>query len=180
MKEIFKDVPGYEGRYRISNFGNVQSMNYQNTGKHKLLTPIKHHSGYLCVHLGESKIKRVHTLVANAFIPNPDQKPCVNHIDGNKQNNRISNLEWATHKENMEHAIKTGLRNPHKNNKPRGNENPTRKPILQFTLDGKFVKRWECISEAARNIGCNPSQINNVAAGRGKSCHGFLWRHPCD
>lgn len=180
MEEIFKDIVGFEGKYQVSNFGNVKSLNYQNTSKAKLLTPIKHHCGYLLVHLGTSKIKMVHTLVANAFIPNPDNKKCVNHIDGNKQNNAVSNLEWVTYKENMEHAIRTGLRDPHKNNKPIGDENPTRKPVLQFTRDGVFVKRWECISEAARQMGCNPSQIINNIAGRCKSCHGYLWRYPGD
>lgn len=178
MEEKFLDIPGYEGRYQISNHGNVRSLNYQNTGKSKLLTPVKHHMGYLLVHLGVKKIKMIHTLVAEAFIPNPEQKPFVNHIDGNKHNNDVSNLEWVTSKENMEHAIKTGLRDPHKNNKPMGDNNPTRRPILQYTLDGQFVKRWECISEAARQIGCNPSQINNNAVGRCKSCHGFIWRYP--
>ena len=178
MEEKFLDIPGYEGRYQIGNHGNVRSLNYQNTGKSKLLTPVKHHMGYLLVHLGVKKIKMIHTLVAEAFIPNPAQKPFVNHIDGNKHNNDVSNLEWVTSKENMEHAIRTGLRDPHKNNKPMGDNNPTRRPILQYSLDGQFVKRWECISEAARQIGCKPCQINNNVAGRNKSCHGFIWRYP--
>lgn len=178
MKEIFKDISGYEGRYQISNYGNVKSLNYQNTHRAKLLHPVKHHLGYLLVHLGGEKIKMVHTLVAEAFIDNPENKKYVNHIDGNKQNNTVWNLEWVTSKENMEHAIRIGLRDPHINNKPFGDLNPSRKPVLQFTRDGKFIKRWECISEAARQIGCNPSQINNNIAGRCKSCHGYVWRSP--
>lgn len=178
MEEKFLDIVGFEGRYQVSDLGNVRSLNYQNTGKPKLLTPIKHHQGYLLVHLGENKIRMIHKLVAEAFIPNPNHKRCVNHLDGNKHNNAVWNLEWATHKENTAHAIRTGLRDPHKNNKPLGDENPTRRPILQFSKDGQFIKRWECVSEAARQINCNPSQIINNAAGRGRSCHGFVWRYP--
>lgn len=178
MKEIYRSVPGYEDRYMVSNLGNVMSLNYQNTGHAKVMKPVKHHLGYLLVHLGQNKIKMVHTLVADAFIPNPEGKQFVNHIDGNKSNNRVDNLEWVTSKENMNHAIRTGLRDPHKNNKPMGDNNPTRRPILQYSLDGQFVKRWECISEAARQIGCKPCQINNNVAGRNKSCHGFIWRYP--
>lgn len=178
MKEIFKPIHGYEEKYMVSNLGNVMSLNYQNTKRAKIMSPVKHHLGYLLVHLGQNKIKMVHTLVAEAFIPNPDGKKFVNHIDGNKSNNKVSNLEWVTSKENMNHAIRTGLRDPHKNNIQKGGDNPTSKPVLQFTMDGVFVKRWECISEAARHINCNVCQINNNIAGRCKSCHGYIWRRP--
>ena len=177
MKEVYKDIPGFEGKYMISNKGNVMSMNYQNTRKPKVLIPVKHHLGYLLVHLGSSKIKMVHTLVAEAFIPNPEGKPFVNHIDGNKSNNVVSNLEWVTSKENMEHAIRTGLRNPNINSKPFGEKNPTSKPVYQYTKDGIFIRRWGCISDAAREIGCNPCAISNNAAGRKKSCCGFVWKY---
>ena len=183
MKEIYVDIAGYNGKYKVSNLGNVMSMNYRgNTKKPKVLVPIKHHLGYLLVHLVDSeaknKIKMIHTLVAEAFIPNPEGKKFVNHIDGNKQNNRVNNLEWATSKENMNHAIRTGLRDPHKNNHPRGADDVNSKPVLQFTKDGVFVKRWECISDAARAVGCKPGSINNNIAGRTKSLHGFVWRRP--
>lgn len=178
MKEIYKDIPGYEGKYRISNLGNVLSLNYQNTRKPRVLAPIKHRLGYLIVHLGQSKIKMVHCLVATAFIPNPENKQFVNHIDGDKTNNNISNLEWVTSKENMEHAIRTGLRNPHENNHPKGVNVPNHKPVLQYTTDGKLVKRWECISDAARAVGCKPASIINNIAGYSKTLHGFIWKRP--
>ena len=178
MVEIFKDIDGFEGKYQVSNMGNVRSLNYLGTQTTRNLKPVRHHLGYMTVKLGAGRWAMVHTLVATAFIPNPDKKRCVNHIDGNKQNNAVWNLEWVTHKENNQHAIRTGLRDPHKNNKPIGNDNPTRRPILQYTLDGQFVRRWECISEAARQIGCRSCQINNNVAGRNKSCHGFIWRYP--
>ena len=182
MKEIYKDINGYDGKYKISNFGNVLSMNYRgNTKKPNVLTPIKHHLGYMLIHLvgkdKKIKMKMIHTLVADAFIPNPENKKYVNHIDGNKQNNHVSNLEWVTSKENMNHAIRTGLRNPHKNNHPKGADTPNSTIILQYTKDGKLVKQWECISEASRHIGCNPSSIINNAKGRTKTLHGFIWRY---
>lgn len=182
MKEIYKDIIGYDGKYKISNLGNVMSMNYRgNTKKPRVLVPIRHHLGYLFVHLvsndGKDKIKMIHTLVAEAFIPNTENKKFVNHIDGCKQNNNVNNLEWVTSKENMNHAIRTGLRNPHKNNHPKGADTPNSKAILQYTKDGEFVKRWECISDAARYIGCKPGSISSNAKGRGKTLHGFVWRY---
>lgn len=177
MKEIFKEIPGFEGKYSVSNLGNVMSLNYLNKKKPKLLVPIKHHGGYMIVHLGKSKIRMIHTLVAEAFIPNPDKKKYVNHIDGNKSNNMVTNLEWVTSKENMNHAIMTGLRNPHKNNHPKGKDVVNSRPIIQCLKDGTFIKRFECISDAAREIGCNPCMIVNNASGRTRSAHGFVWKY---
>ena len=177
LKEIYKDISGYEGKYAVSNLGNVMSMNYLNTKKPRVMSPVKHHLGYLFVHLGYNKIRMVHPLVAEAFIPNPENKKFVNHIDGNKQNNKVTNLEWVTSKENMNHAIKTGLRDPHHNNHPKGKDVPNSRPILQCSKDGKLIKRWECISDAARAIGCNPASIVNNASRRTKSLHGCIWRY---
>ena len=177
MKESYKDIAGYEGKYMISNLGNVKSLNYQNTKKERVLCPVKHHLGYMLVHLGKNKIKMVHTLVAEAFIPNPEGKKFVNHIDGNKQNNVVTNLEWVTSKENMNHAIRTGLRNPHKNNHPFGKDVINSKVVLQYSKDGSLIRKWECISDAARSIGCNHCSIINNAMGRKKSSHGFIWKY---
>jgi len=177
MKEVFKDIPGFEGKYSVSNLGNVMSLNYLNQKKPKLLTPIKHHGGYLIVHLGASKIRMIHTLVARAFIPNPDGKKFVNHIDGNKHNNKVSNLEWVTCKENINHAIKTGLRSPDNYYRAMGVDRANHKAVDQYSQDGTFIKHWECISDAARSIGCNPCTIVNNASGRIKSCRGFIWKY---
>ncbi len=178
LEEIFKDIVGYEGKYQVSNLGNVKSLNYQNTRASKVLSPVKHHGGYLIVHLCQGKIRMIHTLVAEAFIPNPEHKRYVNHIDGNKHNNRVSNLEWVTSKENMNHAIKTGLRDPHKNNHPKGADTPNSRSVEQYDKNGNFIKSWDCISDAARFIGCNPCMIINNASGRTKSAHGFIWKYP--
>lgn len=175
--EKYVDIPGYEGIYQVSNFGNVKSLRYKNANREKILSPINHYLGYQFVHLGRSKIRMVHVLVAESFVPNPQNKPFVNHIDGNKKNNRATNLEWVTSKENMEHAIKTGLRNPHFNNKKTGGKNPTARPIFQFTKTNEYIAKWDCISSAARVYGLKPCSITNCAAGRIKSCGGYIWKY---
>ena len=112
-KEIWKDIEGYEGLYQVSNLGRVKSF-VGRCGKKRelLLNGTVNVYGYRSVALyknGVAKIKPVHRLVANAFILNPNNKPTVNHIDGDKLNNFVTNLEWATPKEQTEHALKNNL-----------------------------------------------------------------------
>lgn len=181
MEEIWKDIAGYEGLYQVSNLGNVKSLNYNHTGKPKKLAFKRHKSGYLTVMLckdGKNKNRSIQTLVANSFIENPDCKPCVNHIDGNKENNTVGNLEWVTYSENTRHAIEIGLRGDGRFMSGRtGALNPLSKHVNQFTKDGEFVKEWDCISDVARHFGCNPCTIVNCCAGRIKSCKGYVWRY---
>lgn len=118
MQEIWKDVKEYEGLYQVSNYGRVKSISYFNHAnkksypRNKILKPLKNEKGYLRIDLaknGKSKKVRIHRLVAQTFISNPNNYQEVNHIDGNKQNNRVDNLEWCTHSYNMKHAVKLGL-----------------------------------------------------------------------
>lgn len=112
--ECFKDVSGCESEYRVSLFGRVKSLNYNNTNQPKILKNNLQKTGYLSVGLKineERKTISVHRLVAMSFIPNPDDKPYVNHINGIKTDNRVENLEWSTAKENTDHGIKSGLIN---------------------------------------------------------------------
>lgn len=114
-KEIWKPVPEYEDLYEASNFGNIRSSVYRNGGypKYTVLKPKIVRSGYLMFRLTrdtKQKFTGAHRVVAKIFIPNPHNKPQVNHIDGIKHNNHISNLEWVTSEENQQHAIRIGLR----------------------------------------------------------------------
>lgn len=107
MEEIWKDVPGYEGLYEISNTGSVKSLYKNKFLKQRIST-----NGYWVVDLTKdhrASVKRVHRLVALTFIPAVAGKPFVNHIDGNRLNNNISNLEWCTQSENVSHAYRIGL-----------------------------------------------------------------------
>jgi len=102
MKEIWKLVTGYEGLYEVSNLGRVKSVKFK---KHRLKTLYKNKKGYLYTYLYKNGVReywRVHRLVATVFIPNPENKPTVNHIDEDKLNNKVSNLEWATYSEQMQ------------------------------------------------------------------------------
>ena len=126
MEEEWKDIEGYEGIYQVSNLGRVKSLEagllvkngYYRTKKESILSQYLCHNGYLaiCLRLNK-KTKRflVHRLVGAAFIQNPDEKPTINHKNGNKQKNCIENLEWSTYSENLSHALETGLRKPKKN-----------------------------------------------------------------
>lgn len=114
MKEIFKQVNGFENLYEVSNFGRVKSLDKivdkwdgKRLVKSKILKPQLQNNGYLSTTLYKElkpKTLSIHRLVAEAFIPNPENKKTVNHIDGNKLNNHLENLEWNTHKENHIHS----------------------------------------------------------------------------
>ena len=124
-KEIWKDIQGYEGHYQVSNLGNVRSLDRtvavnlskqpERKVKGRVLRKTINKYGYCCVLLWlnkKSKFSTIHRLVANAFIPNPLDKPQVNHKDSNRSNNYVHNLEWATHSENQKHGYLAGNVNP--------------------------------------------------------------------
>lgn len=121
LRREWKEIKGYEGKYIISNYGEIISLPRYKQNKSKLqyvepkeiLRYVNPKNGYVYVQLWNNanyKNIRLHKLVAQTFIPNKDNKPQINHIDGNKQNNRVDNLEWCTSSENIKHAYKIGLR----------------------------------------------------------------------
>jgi len=111
VKEIWKDIPGYEGCYQASNLGNIKSLNYNKTKFSKNLVLNKQHDGYVRVTLN-NKSYPVHRLIGITFIPNIFNYHEINHINGIKNDNKVVNLEWCTRSMNTIHAIKTGLQRP--------------------------------------------------------------------
>jgi hypothetical protein len=179
MKEIWKDIVGYEGLYQVSNLGKVKSLNYNHTKKPHLMAAKKGTTDYLFVSLSKSraiKHKYIHIVVAEAFVPNTEGFPCVNHIDGDKSNNRADNLEWVTYSQNTRHAIKTGLRLDSNMRGIKGAANKNSRQVWQYTKAGELIKVWPCISDAARYYNCSPCTIVNCYMGRIKSCKGFVWK----
>ncbi len=182
MKEIWKDIKGYEGLYQVSNLGRVKSLKrlandrngFRNVSE-KIKNLRTNNRGYSIINLsknGERKTYKVHRLVAQAFIPNLSNKPQLNHKDGNKQNNRVNNLEWCTISENQKHAYNKNLRNVQK----RGN-NGNSKPVNQYDLNGNFIKRWDCITDACEMLNIQQSGISSCCIGIYKTSHGYIWKY---
>lgn len=163
--EQWKQINGFGGIYYISNTGQVQSL-HPCRPLPKILKLHKYNSGYLMAPLkcdSKSYLKTVHRLVAGAFIPNPENKPCVNHIDGNKLNNRVENLEWCTHKENMRHGFNTGLY------KIRVGEENHRSKITESEVREIRLSKLP-YKQLARKYNLNPTTIKHI-------CTGKLWAH---
>ena len=171
IEEIFKDIEYYEGKYQVSNLGRVKSLKF---GKEKIIKPGKDSKGYLRVNLyenGKHKTVKVHRLVANAFIDNPLNLPQVNHIDENKENNIVDNLEWCDGKYNNNY----GTRNVRVSNLLINNKYKSIK-IDQFTKDGRFVKTWLSAMEAERND-YHHSHIIACCKGKRKYHQGYIWKY---
>ena len=120
-------------------------------------------------------VKQVHRLVAEAFIPNPYKKRCVNHKDGNKINNHVDNLEWVTHQENTIHAWETGLQmmTPERCHKNKVNSS---KKVNQYDLNGNLLHTWESQSQAAEHLRIHQTVISNCCLGKQKTGKGFIFR----
>lgn len=171
MFEQWKDIKDLEGLYQVSNFGQIMSLNYRKTGRAELMKLIKNKKGYLTVMLhknGEYKKFLVHRLVAEHFIPNPENLPFINHKDEDKKNNRFDNLEWCSNEYNSNY----GTRN-HRISSTNTNGKLS-KPVLQFTLDGEFIREWPSMAECTRN-GFNQGCVCYCCQGKQKSAYGFKW-----
>jgi len=180
MEEEWKDVVGYEGLYLVSNLGRVCSLDkYAKVcgGSYRLvkgkdIAINKYSNGYSLVMLGKNKTyssKLVHRLVAQAFIPNPDNLPQVNHKDENIENNCVDNLEWCTSKYNANYGTR--------NYRCREKHRHQFKPVYQISIDtGEVIKTWDCMSDAGKAVGISPDTISRVCKGKLKTGGGYYWK----
>lgn len=173
---IWKDIKGIEGipdgKYEVSSEGSVRRKG------HRCVKPF-HNRKYLMVKLCNYAFEKtvfVHRLVASAFIPNPENKREVNHIDANPENNNVDNLEWVTKDENMRHAASLHLMQG-----PKFGRSVLAKPVAMYTLGGDYVASFSSASEAmyivSRGKATCPTKIIAVCKGRRATAYGFQWRH---
>ena len=180
--EEWRNIKDYDGLYQVSNLGMVKSLNFNKTGVEKILK-IGKKNGYAYVTLykkGTTRTFRIHRLVATTFIPNPDNKPDVNHIDGNKDNNSAINLEWVTKSENQLHAWKIGLNKiteKHIQSAIRNSKIFHSKKIAQYDKQGNFIKEWVSIADAEKCLKIPNPNIVACCKGKRKTAGGYLWRY---
>ena len=195
LNEIWKDIKGYEGLYQVSNFGRVKSLKRNRIGKNNSQVPVierirkqsKDKEGYLRINLCKDdkyKWHLVHRLVAETFIPNPDNLPCVNHKDENKQNNVVwinedgsidydkTTIEWCSYSYNNTYGTRLNRVSEKQLNGKKS------KPVYQYDLEGNFIKEWDSLNEIRRTkqfdsclIGrcCNNKPYHNTA-------YGYIWK----
>ena len=171
--EVWEDVKGYEGLYKVSTMGRVKSLNYNKTGKERILKPAKTKKGYLVVTLckdGKRKQFSVHRLVAEAFVSNPENKPQINHLSEVKASNHYSNLCWATAKENLN----WGTRNT-RAAKAMTNGKQS-KPVVGINPNTGKVVEFPSANEAERN-GFSSGNISRCCHGKYKQAYGYIWRY---
>jgi len=178
--EEWRPVVGFEGLYEVSNIGRVRSL----TRYKKVIKPIITNSGYYQYQLWHNGVCRVglaHRLVAQAFIPNVDNKPIVNHIDEDKLNNSVENLEWTTHIENCRYGTAIARRTQHIDYSKRrinnaGQIDACSKPIAQYTKDGRFIRNWKSASECAKFYGWQISNIRRSCKNESATAYGFKFK----
>ena len=158
-----KEIKNFEELYQVNELGQIWSIKNKKYLKQTLCK-----NGYLYVGLHKNKIRKnmlVHRIVAEAFLPNPNNLPEVNHKDENPQNNSVNNLEWCDSRYNKNYGTRT-----------QKHKLLVSKPVLQYTLDGELVREWISATEAGRN-GFTQSLINNCCLGKAKTHKGFKWSY---
>lgn len=192
MTEQWLPVKGYKGLYEVSNLGRVKSLarfnNLFNPRKNKyytrkkrneiILKNVKKTIGYEQVSLAKNSVQKlflVHRLVVQAFIPNPENKPQVNHKDGNGFNNSLENLEWCTASENGLHSYRV-LKNKAWNKGKFGKLSPKHTSVIQKSLSGEIIKIWDCGMDAVRS-GFESSGICRCCKKQNKTHNGFIWEY---
>lgn len=174
--EEWRFIPKTDNLYMVSNMGRIKSVdsvryykNYKRTCKSRIRRQSANWQGYLsCFVSNRNGVKfrvRTHKLVCDLFIPNPENLPCVNHKDENKQNNCVWNLEHCTYAYNLTYGSREGLKDV---------------PVLQYDLDGNYIKEFKSVKLAAQEVGIQPRCISNVTHGWTKSAGGYIWRLKTD
>lgn len=180
MKHKILNFPGYY----ITTDGKIYSYNGRwNKHIHKMKTTIHKKTGYEYITLcknGKKYLKTVHRLMAEIFLPNPENKPEVNHKNGIRTDNRVENLEWTTHSENVLHAFRVlNRKKPQGCKGMYGKLHPNVKIVIQFK-DGKIINEYYGANEAGRYVGRNPSNITSCCRGRRKQVAGYQWKYKED
>ena len=177
MKEIL------EGRYAVDTKGNVFSLRNSHSKQRETPLKLKYRrcpGGYLSVRLFDGcnyVAWRVHRLVADTYIPNPNDLPQVNHINGDKDDNRVSNLEWLSPGDNVAHAYVLGLKKAPRSRLGQFNElHPGSRPIRQLSLSGELLQVFPSIQEAGRK-GFHMSNVVSALKGRLRTSQGFRWEY---
>ena len=178
--EEWKDIKDFEGLYQVSNYGRVKTVPKYKVPNSVILKPYKKLDGVEIVSLyknAKKKNKSIHRLVAQAFIPNPENKPEVNHINPITKDlcdNRVCNLEWVTSSENSQWTVKCGnLYNPCLGKF--GREHHNAKPIVQLDMNGNYIKTWDCARDIYRQIGIDFRFVSRCCKHKCKSAHGFVF-----
>ena len=166
-KRVWKTIDIFPG-YKISNDGHVYSEKTK-----RVLNKIKNSSGYyhICLTIdGKMQYQLLHRLIAMAFIPNPDNKPFVNHIDGNKKNNMIENLEWVTNQENIKHAFDIGIM--------KGKPSCRKRKVVQIDKNtNKIIQEFDSQLEASHKLNIHPGSLSSCLNKRYKTSGGYIWKY---
>lgn len=174
----WKSIKDFCGYY-INHNGEIKSTNAFKGTKEIILKGSVSNKGYKIVNLmncGKVYSRTIHKLLAQAFIPNPNNLPCINHKDGNKLNNSLDNLEWCDYGYNEKEAYRLKLKKPAWKGK-KDIQHPNSKKINQYDLEGNLIKKWNCISTIEKELGISITSICNCCSGRSKKAGNFIWRY---
>lgn len=168
---MWMPISGFEGKYEVSLDGQVRNTQTLLVLKHK-----KAGAGYSQVCLGAGNYRYVHRLVAQAYVSNPHEFTQVNHLDGNKQNNAVENLEWCSPKQNSKHAYDTGLLDGTASKNPkRGAEHPRARSVVMLSDSGHIRITYHTITSASNESGIDYSSIHGALNGKFKQAGGWRW-----